>query len=103
MPNYMLAYHGGGMPETKEEGERVMAAWMAWMKDIGEDMVEPGNPVGKSTTVTANGATPGADNALMGYSIVRADTLDAALAHAAACPHLSMEGANVEVAEIIPM
>jgi len=28
MPNYVLAYHGGPMPETPEEGERMLAAWM---------------------------------------------------------------------------
>ena len=30
MANYIFAYHGGKMPETPEEGERVMAAWGAW-------------------------------------------------------------------------
>ena len=35
MPNYLLAYHGGGMPETEEEGARVKAAWGQWMGKVG--------------------------------------------------------------------
>jgi hypothetical protein len=27
MANYLLAYHGGGMPETEEARARVMGAW----------------------------------------------------------------------------
>jgi hypothetical protein len=27
MADYLLAYHGSGMAETKEERARVMAAW----------------------------------------------------------------------------
>ena len=46
MPKYIFAYHGGGMPETPEEGERVMAAWQAWFADMGEAVVVPGAPVG---------------------------------------------------------
>jgi hypothetical protein len=32
MPKYLLAFHGGRMPETNEEGARVMAAWASWLQ-----------------------------------------------------------------------
>ena len=35
MPKFMFIYHGGGRPETPEEGEKVMAAWGAWMELLG--------------------------------------------------------------------
>ena len=35
MPNYLLAYHGGKMPESKEEQTKVMAAWGQWMQKLG--------------------------------------------------------------------
>jgi hypothetical protein len=31
MANYLLAYHGGGMPENEEEGAKIMAAWDVWL------------------------------------------------------------------------
>jgi len=27
MAKYLLSYHGGGMPESEEEGAKIMAAW----------------------------------------------------------------------------
>ena len=57
MPKYVLAYHGGSMPETKEEQAEVMEEWGAWMGGLGDALVDPGNPVGQSSTVTS-GAVP---------------------------------------------
>ena len=30
MPNYLLAYHAGKMPESPEEDAEHMAKWQAW-------------------------------------------------------------------------
>ena len=38
MPDFMLAYHGGKAPESPEEGAKVMAAWEAWYKDLGDSV-----------------------------------------------------------------
>ena len=59
MPKYIFAYHGGGMPETEEEGKRVMAAWGAWMESMGDKLVDGGNPVGMSSTLTVDGLSDG--------------------------------------------
>src|SRR5438552_13563272 len=48
MPKYLLAYHGGGMPETDEEKARVMEAWGTWYQELGQAIVDPGNPVGQA-------------------------------------------------------
>ena len=42
MPKFVFAFHGGGMPRTKEEGERVMAAWDRWYQDMGGRLADPG-------------------------------------------------------------
>jgi len=104
MPNYVLAYHGGGKPDTREEGEKMMAAWNKWVEDLGDQMVEPGNPVGKSYTVSASGVEDhGGANPLMGYSVVKADNIEAALEIAKGCAHLLMKNATIEVAEQMQM
>lgn len=104
MPDYMLAYHGGKMPETPEEGAKAMAAWEAWYTDLGDKVVHPGNPVGLSKTVSATDVQDhGGANPLSGFTIVRADDIDAACKIAAACPMVADGSGTAEVAEIIEL
>lgn len=102
MPNYLLAYHGGGMPETEEEGAAVMAAWGAWMEGLGEALIDPGNPTGPSVTVAADGTqSPGGGaNPVTGYSVLRAESLEAAAAAAAGCP-IRDSGGSIEICEVV--
>ena len=103
MANYIFAYHGGGMPETPEEGAKVMAKWQAWMGGLGAAMVDGGAPVGMSKTVSASGVTDdGGSNPLSGYTIVSADNMEAACKMAAGCP-INESGGSVEVAECMEM
>lgn len=103
MPNFIFAYHGGGAPETPEEGEKVMAAWMAWFQGMGDKVVQPGNPAGMSRTVSASGvADDGGANPISGYSVIAAGSLDAACDIAAGCPIME-SGGSVEVAELMEM
>ncbi len=104
MPNYVFAYHGGGMPESPEEGEKVMQAWTSWFTELGAAVVDGGAPTGAAKTVAADGATSdgGGANPLSGYSVIIADSLDAAATLAKGCPILAA-GGSVEVAETIAM
>ncbi len=102
MPDYILAYHGGKKPESEEEGMKEMARWKAWLDDLGDAVVSPGNPVGMSKTVSKDGVTDdGGPNPLMGFSVVRADDIDGAIKMAKACPFVDM--GTIEVAEMIEM
>lgn len=104
MPKFVFIYHGGGRPETPEEGEKVMAAWTEWMAGIGEDLVDGGNPVGMSKTVSADGvADDGGANPVSGYSLVNAADIDAACEIAKGCPILDGGKGTVEVAEAMMM
>lgn len=104
MPNYVFAYHGGGMPETPEEGQKVMAAWQAWYGGMSEALVDGGAPVGMSKTVTASGVDDnGGSNPLSGYTVVKADTIEAACEIAKGCPILEGGNGTVEVAQVHEM
>ena len=104
MPKFVFAYHGGGRPETPEEGARVMAAWQAWMGGLGDALVDGGNPVGMSKTVSAGGvADDGGSNPLSGYTLVEAADMDAAVVMAQGCPILEGGAGTVEVAEAMEM
>ena len=81
MGKYVYAYKGGGMPESEEEGKRIMEAWTSWFGGLGDSVVDMGNPFGASAAV-GGGSTSG----ITGYSIVTAGSLDDALAKAEGCP-----------------
>lgn len=98
MANYVLVYHGGSMPETQEEGAKVMAAWTDWFGKLGGALVDGGNPASKSKTIAANGSVSDDAHGPSGYSIIKADSLDAAVALAKGCPVLQ-GGASVQVVE----
>lgn len=100
MTKYLLGYHGGVMPSSPAEGEKVMAAWNSWIGGLGAKMVDAGNPIGAARTIAANGSVSagGGANPLTGYSVIEAANLDEAIKLASTCPQLA-SGGSVEVAE----
>jgi hypothetical protein len=103
MTNYMFAYHGGDQPESPEEGAKHMTNWKKWVADLGDAMVTPEVPLGMSKTVSASGvADDGGANPILGYTVIAAESMDAALKIAQACPFLAMNG-TIEVAEVRQM
>ena len=99
MANYLLVFHGGSMPESQEEGAKVMQAWTDWFGVLGDKLVDAGNPVSQVRTIASNGSvSDGGTNPSTGYSVIKADSLDEAVALAKGCPVLQ-GGASVEVAE----
>ena len=104
MPKYMFIYHGGKGPETPEEGQRVIAAWGAWMQGLGGNLVDGGNPAGPSMTLTTSGAQEGGGaNPVSGYSLVQADSMDHAMELGKDCPIFLTDGASIEIAEAMDM
>ena len=97
MAKFVYIYTGGSMPETEEEGQKVMKQWMDWLGGMGDHVTDVGNPFGASASVNG-GATLKAS----GYSIVDAGSLDEATTHAKGCPVLE-RGGNVEVYEAVAM
>lgn len=99
MANYVLVFKGGGIPETEEQQQQVMAAWGAWFGALGSAVVDGGNPFGGSMSVAADGTvSDGAVSALTGYAILAADSLAAATDMAKGCPILA-DGGAIEVYE----
>lgn len=103
MPEFIIAYHGGDQPTSKEQGAAHMAEWRDWLAGIGDDVVNPGTPLGKSRIVSNNGVSDdGGPNPMNGYSIIKATDMEAALKIAKACPVLNING-TLEVAELMKM
>ncbi|HYB02655.1 MAG TPA: hypothetical protein VED37_20680 [Ktedonobacteraceae bacterium] len=105
MANFLLLYTGGSMPETPAEQEAVLKAWGAWYGKIGSNLVDGGNPftpIAKS--ISSNGAVSDGPvgELATGYTIIKADSLDAAVAIARECPVLQ-GGSRITVYETFPV
>jgi hypothetical protein len=100
MANYVLVYKGGGgMPASEEQRQAELAAWGIWYGNLGQAVVDGGNPFGPSAAVAANGTvSEGAPSGLTGYTILTADNLAAASDMAKGCPVLK-NGGSIEVYE----
>ena len=100
MAKYLLAFHGGSMPETEAEQAKAMQAWGAWYTGLGGAVVDPGNPIGQIRTIATDGSASagGGANPVSGYTILQADSLDAAVKLASSCPILA-SGGSIEVGE----
>lgn len=104
MAKYLFVYHGGKRYTDKAEIKKVMDAWGAWFGSMGGAVIDGGNPVGKSSTVHANGSlsSDGGANPASGYSLIEAPSLTEAHKMAKNCPILAA-GGSVELAEALDM
>jgi len=74
-----------------------MAAWGSWLESMGPRLVDRGNPVSDRQTLGNC-----EDTRLGGYSLVNAESLEAAVALAKGCPGLE-NGGGVEVGALTDM
>jgi hypothetical protein len=84
MKKFVFLYQGLLEPNNKEMMER----WTSWMAELGESFVDSGNPFGPGREVTTGGSRdlPLGPESTTGYSIVEAESLDAAEKLLANCP-----------------
>jgi hypothetical protein len=99
MANYLLVYHGGSMPEGEAAQQQVTQAWNVWFKDLGDALVDGGNPASGTRVIASDlSVADGGATSPTGYSVIKADTFDKAVTLAKACPVLG-GGAMIEVVE----
>jgi hypothetical protein len=93
MPTFALVYRGPvGYAPTPE----TTAAWQAWFAGMGDQLVDLGKPAVARAVV---GNCDPASTELDGYSLISAETLEAAMAVAKGCPHLDRSG-GVEIGQL---
>jgi hypothetical protein len=104
MANFVLLYSGGGMPATQAEQAEVMKAWGAWFGELGSAVVDGGNPfTPQAKSIASDGSVSDGPVGPMasGYSVIKADSLAAAVEMAKRCPVLQ-GGAKITVYETFP-
>jgi hypothetical protein len=107
MSKYLFLYRGPATPMedfTPEQSQEQMRAWGEWMSRTGAALVDGGAPFGARTAVSDDGSV-GAPSDQNGYSIVEADSLEAARALTKGHPFLSGGTGrfSIEIFELVPM
>ncbi len=104
MTNFVLLYTGGTMPENEEQKKEMMGAWGAWYEKMGSSVVDGGNPFSNARHVTSQGIAEGSASTppVSGYTIISAESLDAAVDTVKDHPHINY-GGQVTVHETFQM
>ena len=105
MAKYMIVYSGGmGMGASPEEQQRIMGEWGAWYDRMGAAVVDGGAPFAEAKHLKGSGIEDGplGDTPATGYTILEADSLDAAAAACEAHPHLN-HGGQVTIYSTVDM
>lgn len=99
----MKAWNALDKAEQDARSRDAMQAWQAWAERNAEAIVETGAPLGKTKRADGSGLQD-VVNELAAYTVVRADSHEAAARLFVDHPHFSIfPGSGVEIMEILPM
>lgn len=106
MAKFVVIYTGGsGMAASPEKQQEIMAEWGVWYGQLGDKIADGGAPFARSKHIRKAGEVkdgPLGDSPATGYTIIEADSLDAAAELCTAHPHIA-HGGQVQVFETINM
>lgn len=89
--------------ERKEREQAGTEAWGNWAQQHAVSIVDPGSPIGKTKRTSRLGVAD-TRNAITAYTIVRADSHEAAASMFENHPHFMIfPGDSVEIMECLPM
>ncbi len=99
MGKYVYIYYAGKDTDAGDD-----MAWGKWFGELGEKLVDGGNPFDSNgQAVYMGGIMPVAEKPVTGYSIVSAASMDEATELAKGCPLVASKDGAVCVYEALPM
>lgn len=99
----MAAWNALPEAERQKKAQEGLAAWHGWVEKHKGDIVTMGGPLGKTKKISASGIED-ISNAMGGFTVVRADSPDAAAKLFENHPHFTLfPGESVEVMPVLPI
>ncbi len=99
----MAAWNALPEPERLAKQQEGIASWKAWAEKHQAAIVAMGGPLGKTKKVTARGVED-ISNQLSAYTVVRADSHEAAAKLFEKHPHFTIfPGDSVEIMPVMPI
>jgi hypothetical protein len=103
MTQFIITYLGGNQPATPDEGRAHFAKYMQWINGLGESVTSAMNPLKDTHHVSPDGGVSKEGGTKMsGFTIIEADSIEAAVAITKSCPFLDI-GGSLEVSELVQM
>ena len=109
MPDFVAIYYAPqsvreqAQSMSAEDMQAGMAAWGEWAKECGESLTFPGSALMSGLRLTPSGSSP-RDSDVIGYSVLQADDMEAAVALLEGHPHLAWgNGCEIEVFQAMRM
>lgn len=101
MKQFVLVYLGGKQPTSPDAANNHFSKYVEWLSSLGDSVVIPTIPLKDTHTVRSDGTTEeGGSSAMSGFTIIKAESMEAALAIAQSCPFLEIDG-SLEVSEMM--
>ena len=103
MIQFIITYLGDNQPATPDEGRAHFAKYMQWINALGDTVVSAMNPLKDTHHVSVDGSVSEHQGTKMsGFTIIQAESIEAALVITKACPFLDI-GGSLEVSELVQM
>lgn len=114
MKNFLVLYRSESAPNgmsvsemlantTPEQMEKGMGAWRVWFERCSGAITDLGAPLDHSTSVAGEGSATPAKTTITGYSVLKAESMEAAVALMKGHPHFYAPSASVQILEAVPM
>ena len=107
MQKYLVLYYASAdamqamMDSTPKDMQAVIGAWKAWAERCGDALAEM-SPLSPGGRMTASGSSMN-EMGIVTYSVLQAESMDAAQALLADHPHLGGAGCGIEVYETMSL
>jgi hypothetical protein len=103
MKKFVYVYLGGNQPSSPEEAKEHFSKYREWITSLGDSVISPAIPLKNTSTVSPDGTIDeGGRTGMSGFTIIKAESMEAALSIAQACPFLEI-GGSLEVSELMQM
>jgi hypothetical protein len=110
MKKFIVIYHAPmdaiiQMADSSEEDQaKGMEAWMEWAQKCGDKLVDLGSPLMNGQALSPGGGSSPSEKGVTGYSVLQAESMDAAKKLLQSHPHLGWNAAcSIELHETMPL
>ena len=103
MPTFVLTFEDARQPSSPEAGQQHMTDYKTWLAGLGDRLVMPQRAFRQTRVVTDQSVRDAEKGGIMGFLMIEAENMEAALAVAQQCPFLDMGTMRVAETMDVPM
>ena len=102
MAKFVLTFEDARQPSSPEAEQQHMSDYRVWLAGLGDTLVMPQLAFRQTRVVTDQGVLEAGPGGIMGFLMIEAENIEAAIAVARQCPFLAMRTMRVAEAMDVP-